>query len=194
MPCDPADLRRRTAAASTRDTVRGLIFNAMFDVIREHAGEEVARRCDPRGEGHRTDFFGYPVAEYLEIAWCGADALEQTAESVDRAFWLFGHRAARTELASLIGRAFTSFVGRDPRRMMSNAAHGYRATVSYGQRRTEWLGDRHARLTFRRDFLVPPFHCGVLTAALEATGVRRIEVTGRQTGFLESEYEVTWEP
>ncbi len=192
MTADPDDLRRRIGAATARDTVRGRIFNAAFDVIREHAGDDAARACDPDGAGQRTDYFSYPVASYLEIAWRGVEAVAPRVGGDDRAFWWFGHRAARRELESLLGRAFQAMVGHDPRRMLSNAGHGYRATVSYGRRRTEWLGDRHARLVFHRDFLVPPFHCGVLTAALEHAGAREISVVGRELGFLESEYEVEW--
>ena len=45
----------------------------------------------------------------------------------------------------------------------------------------------------KRDFLVPPFHCGVVSAAVEMMGGRNVEAKGRQTAFLEAEYDFTWE-
>ncbi len=70
---------------------------------------------------------------------------------------------------------------------------GYRATVSYGERTVKWLGDRRCLITFKRDFLVPAFHCGVIQGGIERMGGRDARVSGRDLGFLESGYDVEWE-
>lgn len=192
MPADPQDLVRRVAAATARDTVRGIIFNSAFALVREHVGDPAAAACDPRGTGGRSEYFSYPVADYLRIAWAAVASLESRLGSVDEVFAALGARAAERWLASPFGRVLHAFAGSDPRRILANAANGYRNVVSYGMRTVEWLGPRHARLVFRRDFLVPPFHSGVLGAALWRMSRVRLRVEGREVGFLESDYDVTW--
>lgn len=186
------DLDARLAAATPRDTVRGVIFNAAFSLVEDLAGKPSAAECDPTGKGHRNEFFSYGVAEYLRLAWAAADRLAGRLGCRERVFWELGDRAARRWLASPLGVTFLAFAGRDPRRLLTNAASGYRLVVSYGTRTTEWIEERHARLRFQHDFLVPPFHCGVITAALEEASRIRVRAEGRQVGFLEAEYDVTW--
>ncbi len=185
------ELDRRLAAATRRDTVRGVVFNATFEVVVELAGKPAAAACDPLGKGRRPEFFSYPVADYLRLAWAGADRVSAGGDR-DSVFHEFGARAARRWLGSPLAAALVAFTGRDPRRLIANVSNGYRNVVSYGRRSVEWVGERHARLAFRRDFLVPPFHCGVLAAALQITCGARFEVSGREVGFLESDYDVIW--
>ncbi len=191
MPSDRRDLEARIAAATAGDTVRGLIFNAIFHVAREHGGPDVATACDPEGKGQRIDFFSYPVADFLRACWSLADALAPKL-SFDETLWHVGHRAGNGVLGSTIGKTMAAIAGMDARKLLAQAPGGYRATVSYGERRVEWMGERHARLTFTRDFLVPPFHCGVFAGALEAIGASAPKAVGRQTGPLEAVYDVTW--
>jgi uncharacterized protein (TIGR02265 family) len=192
MPADRTDLAARLAAASPGDTVRGLIFEGVFDLLREHGGEEDVLACDPSGKGRRADFLSYPVADYLRLAWAAADRLEAVLGGVDAAFFRMGYRATANVLGSTLGHTLLTF-GRNPRTLLSQASSAYRATVSYGQRTVTWQGDRHARLEFVRDFLVVPFHRGVLEAVLDGTGAKGGRVEGRVTGFLQAVYEVSWE-
>src|SRR5512141_3431474 len=92
MPADRKDLERRVAAATDADTSRGLNFNRLFDLVRDHLGDEAARAMDPQRKGSRVDFFSYPVAEYLRIAWDAADRLEQQLGGVDAVFTELGRR------------------------------------------------------------------------------------------------------
>lgn len=185
------DLDRRLAAATPRDTVRGVIFNATFDLLAELAGKPAAPACDPRGKGRRYEFFSYPVADYLRVAWAAVDRLAAGGDC-DAVFRDIGARASRRWLATPLGVALVAFTGADPRRLVSNVASGYRNVVSYGTRTVEWISERHARIAFRRDFLVPAFHCGVIASALQLTCGGRFEVAGREVGFLEADYDVTW--
>ncbi|BDG04060.1 DUF2378 family protein [Anaeromyxobacter oryzae] len=193
MPTDRTDLERRLAAATADDTVRGLIFNAIFDAVEEHLGKDAAVAIDPTRKAHRTDFFSFPVSDYLRLAFDAVDRLEPRLGSVDAGFHAIGYRAASNTFGSMVGATLLALSGKDgARTLLSNAAAGYKATVSYGQRRLEWLGPAHARFTFTRDFLVPPFHCGVFQASVEAMGAKDVKVVGRQIAPLDAVYEISW--
>lgn len=194
MPADRKDLAARVAAATASDTSRGLNYNSAFGVLRDHLGEAAPRECDPLGKGSRVDFLSYPIAVYLALAWNAADRLEEALGGVDAAFEALGRRTIEDHLDSVLGRTLFAISGRDPHRMVTNVPTGYRATVSYGERTVEWLAERHARLTFRRDFMPAAFHVGVLQGGVARLGAKDPRVTGRQTGLLDALFDVSWEP
>ncbi len=193
MPADRSDLARRLAECKPSDTSRGLNFNRLFDLVREKLGEDAARACDPQRRGSRIDFFSYPVAEYLRIAWDAADRLEPALGSVDAVFEELGRRTVTGFLSSILGRTIFALAGRDPRRFVSAGPAGYRSAASYGDRAVEWLGEKHARMIFRRDFMPPVFHRAVILAGLEATDAKAPRVDAKATGLLDSEYDISWQ-
>lgn len=193
MPVDRGDFAQRVAAATDADTSRGLNFNRLFALVRDHLGDDAARGCDPQRKGSRVDFFAYPVAEYLRAAWDAADRLEPRLGSLDAVWSELGRRTVTGFLSSALGRTLHALAGRDPRRFVSAGPAGYRSAVSYGERSVEWLGERRARMIFRRDFMVPAFHRAVILAALGASDAKRVQVDARATGLLDSEYEIAWE-
>jgi uncharacterized protein (TIGR02265 family) len=193
MPADRADLERRLAATTDADTSRGLNFNRLFDLVREQLGDEAARACDPHRKASRTDFFSYPVAEYLRIAWDAADRLEGKLGGVDAVFEELGRRTVTGFLGSVLGRTIFAIAGRDPRRFVSAGPAGYRAAVSYGERSVEWLGEKHARMIFKRDFMPPQFHRAVILAGLGASDAKSPRVKARATGLLDSVYDISWQ-
>ena len=69
----------------------------------------------------------------------------------------------------------------------------YRVSLGFGEREGAWTGPRSAHFVMRGDFLPPPFHEGVLMAMLERLNARKVRVCGRQTGVLDSEYELSWQ-
>jgi len=194
MPVDQQDLQARIAATTPEDTVRGLIFNALFDTVEAHVGKAAALGCDAAGKGHRTDFLSYPVKDFLGCVGRAVDLLEPRLGSVDRALFDVGYRTLANVLGSALGATIIVMARRDPRALLGQAPTAYRGLVSYGERRLEWLGPCRARLTFRRDFLLPAYHRGVLFAAVEAIGVRNPQVTGAPQALLDATYEVSWEP
>jgi uncharacterized protein (TIGR02265 family) len=193
MPVDRKDLERRLAHCTAADTSRGLNFNRLFDLVRDHLGDEAARWCDPERKASRTDFFSYPVADYLNVAWNAAERLEGRLGSVDAVWAELGRRTVTGFLSSVLGRTIFAIAGRDPRRIVSSGPAGYRSAVSYGERTVEWKGEKAARMTFRRDFMVPAFHAAVMRAALEASDATDPRVEGRALGLLDSEYDLSWE-
>jgi uncharacterized protein (TIGR02265 family) len=193
MPADRSDLALRLAECKDSDTTRGLNFNRLFDLVRDELGAEAARACDPQGKGSRTDFFSYPVAEYLRIAWFAAERLEAKLGGVDAVWHELGRRTVTGFLGSTLGRTIFALAGRDPRRFVAAGPAGYRSAVSYGERTVEWRGERWARMVFKRDFMPPTFHRGVILAGLAASEARNPTVEARALGLLDSEYEIRWE-
>jgi uncharacterized protein (TIGR02265 family) len=193
MPVDRKDLERRIAECRDSDTSRGLNFNRLFDLVRDHIGEEAARRCDPEGKGARTDFFSYPVSGYLKAAWNAADTLEPRLGSVDAVWAELGRRTVHGFLSSVLGRTIFAISGRDARRIVGAGPAGYRSAVSYGERTVEWRGEKSARMIFRRDFMVTAFHRAVILAALEDSDAENPRVEARALGLLDSEYALSWE-
>jgi uncharacterized protein (TIGR02265 family) len=191
MPLDRKDLASRIAASTAKDTIRGILFNAIFDTVEEHLGKDVAAGCDPAGKARRTEFIAFPVADFLQIAARASDVLEPKLGSSDRAFFEIGYRGMANVIGSTLGATLVA-LSSDVQRFLGQAASGYGATVSYGQRRLEWLGDRHARFHYTRDFLLPPFHCGVFTGAVEAFGGKSVNVEGKQIAPLDAVYDITW--
>jgi uncharacterized protein (TIGR02265 family) len=193
MPTDRKDLQARIAATTPRDTARGLTFNALFDTLEQHLGPDAAAAVDPERKGHRTEFFSYPVADFLRISYEGADRLEKKLGSVDGAFREFGYRTAANVLGSMMGATMIALAGKNGlRALLGQAVTGYRASVSYGERKLEWLGPRHARFTFENDFLVPQYHCGIFLGAVDAVGAKVEKLEGRSTGLLSAVYEIVW--
>ena len=192
MPADRADLARRLAAVTKDDTSRGLNYTTIFALVEEHLGRGVAREVDVLHKGERVDFFSYPMSEYLDTTWNAVDRLEGLLGGPDAVFEALGQRTVTSFLKSMIGRTVFSLAGRDPRRIVSQGPSGYRSAVAYGERRVEWDGPRRGRMIFTRDFMPVPFHQGVILAALRASDGRAPRVVGRETGFLDSVYEIEW--
>jgi uncharacterized protein (TIGR02265 family) len=192
MPDVEQQLAVRLAAATPRDRVRGVLFNAAFELVTERAGSAAAAACDPLGKGVRREFFTSPVADYLGVVWAAAGVLAAGAGGRGGALHALGDRAARRWLASSPGQTLVAFAGRDPRSLVANAPTGYRSVVTYGTRTVEWIDERRARLHLEREFLPAAFHCGVLAALLEATCGLAPATEGRDTGPLEAECVVAW--
>jgi uncharacterized protein (TIGR02265 family) len=192
MPSDRTDLDQRLTASTAKDTVRGVVFDALFGVVREHASPSAVLAVDPLRRGKRLPLFSFPVSDFLRIAWDAADVLETRGLAFSESLFQFGRAAAASVFTSALGRTLSAIADRDPARLLAHTAVGYKAIVSYGERTVERISDGHARITFHRDFLVPPYHCGVFVGAVEAIGGKNAKAAGVQTSLLEAVYEITW--
>ncbi len=193
MPVDRNDLARRIATATPADTSRGLNYNTVFGLVVDLLGEKEAQKLDPHGKGKRVDFFSYPITEYLTITWDAADLLEPRMGSTEAFFKEVGRRTITGFLDSLLGKTIWAMAGKDPRRVIASGPAGYRSAVNYGERRAEFPGEKSARLVFQRDFMPALFHTQVIRTALDFTDARNPRVVGRDTGFLDSEYQIDWD-
>lgn len=191
MPADRLDLAARIAAASREDTIRGLAFNAAFDVVREHADEATVLLCDPSGRGKRADFSAYPVPECLQVLWAVADRLERTLGSPDEVFFQVGYRVTAGVLGSMLGHTLLAF-GRTPRALISQVPTAFKATTGYGQRFLHWEGEAAARLDFDREFLPLQYVRGTIQAGLDAAGCATTSVEGVSPGFMKATFQVRW--
>ncbi len=154
----------------------------------------VVQECKRRaGIGRLVDFLSYPVSSYLKLAWDAVDLLEPTTQSVEVAFRKLGYHSASDFLTSLVGKTLVIVAANDPRRLLNNAPTAYATSASFGTRTVNWLGPKHAELTFHGDFMVVPFHEGVIAAAITAVGAQNPKVTGRALSLLDAVYEASWE-
>lgn len=188
-------LRHRMAMASPTDTARGMFFNGALEVARALGGSETADRCQQLiGEKHFIDYFNYPVLDLLrmsiELVRCVGPRSGGGAGVLRR----MGAQAARDFLVSAPGKTMVLLSGHSPRRLLNQLPTSYRTAVSYGERRVVWsVSERTGHFVAQRDFMPPAFTKGLLQGLLEATGVRSVNVSGRPTGMLDSEYEISWE-
>jgi uncharacterized protein (TIGR02265 family) len=191
MPADRLDLAARIAAATKEDTIRGLAFNAAFDVVREHADGATVLLCDPAGKGKRADFTSYAVPELLQVVWAVADRLERKLGSPEEAFFQIGYRATAGVLGSLLGHTILAF-GRSPRSLISQVPSAFKATTGYGQRFVTWEGETAARLDFDHEFLPLHYLRGTIQAGLDASGGQQASVEGSAPGFMRASFLVRW--
>ncbi|WNG62622.1 DUF2378 family protein [Archangium gephyra] len=176
------------------DTCRGLFFNGVFEAARALGGAEVRAKClVVAGTKTYVDFFSYPVADFLKTIFTAAELLGGSAPE-GRAMVLrqLGRRATADFLHSTVGKTMMALAGTDPQRLLASFPSAYRASLSYGDRSVERLGEKQARLMARRDFLPLAYNEGVLHAAMEQSTARELVVRGRQLAPLEADYDISW--
>jgi uncharacterized protein (TIGR02265 family) len=93
----------------------------------------------------------------------------------------------------MAGRTAVLLAGGSVKRLLGQLPASYRAAVSYGERTLTWTGDTSGHFVIKHDFMPHAYHEGILQGALESAGARNIQVRGRSTGPLDSEYDFSWE-
>jgi uncharacterized protein (TIGR02265 family) len=188
-------LRHRMAMASPSDTARGMFINGALEVARALGGSEAADRCQQLiGEKRFIDFFNYPVLDLLRMSLELVRFVGPRAGGGAGVLRRMGTQAARDFLASPSGKTMVLLAGNSPRRLLNQLPTSYHTAVSYGERRMVWsVSERTGLFVVQRDFMPPAYTKGLLQGVLETTGVRGVNVSGRPTGMLDSEYEISWE-
>jgi uncharacterized protein (TIGR02265 family) len=188
------DLEARLALATKDDTARGLFFNGVVGAVRVMGGDSAVERClAASGEKKFIDFFNYPVAAFLRLSFSAAQLMGPKFGGFDGALRRMGVVATQDFLSSAAGKTLLLLAADSPKRLVGNLHAGYRAAVSYGERGVTWTGDKTGLFFMKRDFMPPPYHEGTLQAAIEAVGGKQVQVLGRQTGPLDTEYTLSWE-
>jgi uncharacterized protein (TIGR02265 family) len=188
------DLEKRLSMATREDTARGMFFNGVLEAVRTLGGEAAAARClAASGEKKYVDFFNYPVAAFLKLAYSAAEVMGPKFDGFEGALRRMGAQATTDFLSSTAGKTLLLLAADSPKRLVSNLHAGYRAAVSYGERGVTWTGDKSGIFTMKRDFMPPAYHEGTLHAVIEAVGGRQVKVQGRQVGLLDTEYQLSWQ-
>jgi uncharacterized protein (TIGR02265 family) len=188
-------LRHRMAMASPTDTARGMFFNGALEVARALGGSEAADRCQQvLGEKRFIDFLNYPIADLLQLSLEILRLIGPRAGGGAGVLRRMGAQAARDFLASAPGRTMLMLTDKNPRRLLNQFPASYRTVVGFGERRVVWsVNDRTGLVLAQRDFMPPAYTKGLLQGVLESVGAKGVNVSGRPTGVLDSEYEVSWE-
>lgn len=188
------DLEKRLSLATKEDTARGMFFNGVVGAVRTLGGEAAVERClTASGEKRFVDFFNYPVAAFLRLAYVAAQVMGPQFGGFDGALRRMGTQATTDFLGSMAGKTLLLLAAESPKRLVGNLPAGYRAAVSYGERGVSWTGEKSGVFFMKRDFMPPAYHEGTLQAAIEAVGGKQVKVHGRQVGPLDTEYTLSWE-
>jgi uncharacterized protein (TIGR02265 family) len=170
-----------------------MFFNGLLDAVESLGGEEMRRRClVAAGDKRFVDFFSYPAGDFLKAIFLATEVLGPKLGGEATVLRQLGRRGTQDFLGSTVGRTIITLAGNEPHRLLASFPKAYRASLSYGERSVERLGDTHARLTARRDFLPVEYNEGVLSAAMEQSAVRDLVVRGRRLAPLDVEYDVRW--
>lgn len=188
-------LRHRMAMAGPTDTARGMFFNGALEVARALGGSEAADRCQSvLHEKRFVDFLNYPVQDLLRLSLEMIRVVGAHTGGCAGVLRRLGTRNAKDFLASPSGKTMVMLAGHHPRRLLNQLPTSYHTAVSFGERRVVWSTRERAGLfVVRRDFMPPAYTKGWLQGMLEAVGAQGVRVSGRPTGTLDSEYEVSWE-
>ncbi|MBN1208770.1 MAG: DUF2378 family protein [Myxococcaceae bacterium] len=187
-------LEQRLALAGPGDTCRGLFFNAVLDAVKVLAGAQVeARIREATGQRKFTDFFSYPVSDFIKMSRAALPLLGPRLGGSEAVLRWMGEQSVLTFLNTVAGKTAFMLAGGNVKRLINQLPTSYKAAVSYGQRHVVWTGERSGRLIFKRDFMPPVYHEGILTKVLERLKTQNVRVRGRATGLVDAEYEMTWE-
>ena len=192
-PAEGQEWARRMDVATSEDLARGLFSQSVLKSLRTLGDEELAGRgARACGQERFVEFFNYPIRVFLQMLAAAMPGLAERHGDAEQALWLLGHCSAMDFLESESGRALQVLVRGEPKRLVSHLPWAYQVALT-GERSVKWLGPQCCRLTMQRDFLPAAFHEGMLVAMLERLNASKVKVVGRQTGRLDSEYDISWQ-
>jgi uncharacterized protein (TIGR02265 family) len=190
---DELDLAQRLALATAKDNCKGMFFNGVLLAIERLAGPDARKAMFAKAGGKKfVDFFNYPIADFLPLAFSSVELLLANENGWEGGFRRIGRQATDDFLATAVGKTLLLLANDDPRRLMSSLPSGYKTAVSYGERQVVWTGATACTFKMRRDFMPHPYHEGVVEQVLQAVGATSVKVAGRRVGQLDTDYDVSW--
>ena len=188
------ELERRLMRATPADSVRGMFFRSVLEVMRELGDTHAVERCvEAGGERKFVDFSCYPTSSFLRLLDTSARLLGNGYGTFEGALRALGRRGATDFFASSTGRPLGAMLQGDPKRMVDSLPMAYAvASANGGQCSVTWESPRRCRVVLERDFFPCAYVEGALTAALEVIGTREPRVRGRSLVPLGCEYSLTW--
>jgi uncharacterized protein (TIGR02265 family) len=188
------ELERRIALATPADTVRGLFIQSSLLAIRELGDAALVERCrEACGHERFVDLFRYPISLQLRMLSVALEQLASRHGGGAQALRLIGHRAVMDFLESVPGRTVLVVAGGDPKRLLTSVPSAYRLATSFGEHTMRWTGPGQVLWKLTGEFMPYPFHEGTLTGVLAKTVARNVKVSGRQTGPLDCECDISWQ-
>ncbi len=188
------DFARRISLAGPSDTTRGVFCLGLLRTVRALGDEDLVKRClEASGEKEFVEFFNYPMASYLRMISCAIWLLAVRYGGIEEALRQIRRMAAADFRESTGGKAMGVMHGKDARSLLDTLPVVYRVAMSFGEQEVVWVAPARARFVLKGTFIPYPFHEGVLLEFLEKMNVQRVRVSGRQTGELDSVYEIAWE-
>ncbi len=193
MPSNKAELAHRVAAVQPGDSVRGLFFNVVFDLVQQHTGPAGLERVRVGAlAGSYSDLRLYPAVDYLAQLYTAADVLEEPLGPQGRVFHACGENSV-TRYSTGMGMLIFGIISRgDPHKLFAGAQMGYRAAVTYGTREYLSTGAKSGTLRVRRDMLPPAYHEGILTGSLKVLGLKGTAKASAH-GVDRVDYDIAWE-
>lgn len=183
----------RLALAGPGDTVRGIFFNGTLGAVKRLAGQEAEAICrQATGERKFTDFFSYPVASFIRLGITMVPLVGPQLGGGEQMLRWMGVQSANAFMNSAAGRTAFMLVANNLKKLFNQLPISYRAATSYGERHMVWTGERSGRFIFKRDFLPPGYHEGVLTEVMLKVNAREPKVHGRVIGPLDTEFDLSW--
>jgi uncharacterized protein (TIGR02265 family) len=192
---DGDDLAQRVALATPADTCKGMFCNGLFQAVQRARGAGGLEQLQHAAAGRKfVDFFNYPIAEFLPMAWVAAELVGggSTPLALESGIRSLGRQATDDFLGTAVGKTLLMLAGSDPRRLMNSLASGYKTAVSYGTRSVTWKTPTHCIFAMRRDFMPHPYHEGVLLQVITAIGGKNVQAVGTRVGLLDTDYEISW--
>jgi uncharacterized protein (TIGR02265 family) len=183
----------RLALAGPGDTCRGIFFNGVLDAVRRLAGQETEALCrQVTGERKFTDFFSYPVSGFIRLGIAALPLVGPQLGGGEAMMRWMGVQSANAFMNSAAGRTAFMLVANNLKKLFNQLPISYRAATSYGERQMVWTGEKSGRFIFKRDFLPPAYHEGVLLEVMLKVNAKNPQVRGRVTGPLDTEFDLSW--
>ncbi|MCY1074641.1 DUF2378 family protein [Archangium lansingense] len=193
-PGSEEELRGLLASLPEKAAVRGMLFNAVLEVMRQSDGETAVQQClAVTGEKTFLDYFSYPPGKYLELLYAAARLHSGGREGFERALRYLGQQSATNFLVSAAGRTLLVLVQGDPYRLLNRLPWAILVGVSGVEVSVRPTGPWSGILTVKRDFSPRPYVEGGFLATFEAARVKGAKVRSWQAGPHVNEYELSWE-
>jgi uncharacterized protein (TIGR02265 family) len=188
------ELRGLLSSLPATAAVRGMLFNAVLEVMRQRGGETAVQQClTALGEKKFLDFFSYPSSKYLEVLYSAARMRPPGApEDFETALRHLGQQSAENFLVSAAGRTLLVLVQGDPHRLLNSLPWAIQVGVSGVEVAVKLTGPWSGVLTVHHDFSPRPYVEGGFLATFEAAKVKGARVRSWQAGPTANEYEISW--
>jgi uncharacterized protein (TIGR02265 family) len=193
MPSNKTELAARIALTRPTDSVRGLFFRVVFDLIERKGGAQALRQVRTGALAKDiADLRTYPASDYLTMLYGAADVLEQQLGGENTVFNACG-RACVQNFSKGPGQVVFGILGKgDPQRLFAQTRVAFSTVVTYGKREHRAAGPKACILSYRGDMQPPAYHVGIFEGALEALGFKGF-VRANTLGLDSVDYEISWE-